>query len=275
MTELVATGFVASSFAALFGALALGLSRCLLHGRQRLSAAAWHHALVLVFAALVVLPWAVPESWLGWGKGEAARYVVAPADPAGKFPEHVALLAAPSVGAGTVLLGFLGWIWFLGMAVCLLRLARRLRGVRRLLRTARPVADAGWNASLREACERLGVRRRPALLSHPEASSPMAWGPRGLRSACIVLPADHVHDLQGDDGVRVALLHELAHLLRRDGLWSLLAELVCALHWYAPSTWRLRRELELAQEMAADSRVVTAGVLPSTYARVLLDGMGD
>ena len=66
------------------------------------------------------------------------------------------------------------------------------------------------------------------------------------------------------------LLHELAHIRRRDSLANALSHAACALYWPNPLVWiaaaRLRREAEIA----ADDAVINAGIRPSTYASELL-----
>ena len=48
------------------------------------------------------------------------------------------------------------------------------------------------------------------------------------------------------------LLHELAHLRRRDSLVSLVTEILCGLLWFHPMIWRAAERVAELQEQSAD-----------------------
>ena len=54
------------------------------------------------------------------------------------------------------------------------------------------------------------------------------------------------------------LAHELAHLAARDPFWCLVADGAAAMLWWHPAVWWLRRQSQLASELAADERVKNA-----------------
>lgn len=66
------------------------------------------------------------------------------------------------------------------------------------------------------------------------------------------------------------LLHEQAHIDRRDPLWNLAAQLARAVYWFHPLLWLVLRELHAERERACDDVVLAAGVRPSDYAAHLL-----
>jgi hypothetical protein len=68
------------------------------------------------------------------------------------------------------------------------------------------------------------------------------------------------------------LLHELAHLRRRDHWVRVLEFVVMGLYWWHPAVWYARRELREAEEQCCDAWVVST--LPGagrTYASALVD----
>jgi hypothetical protein len=72
--------------------------------------------------------------------------------------------------------------------------------------------------------------------------------------------------------MRTVLLHELAHLKRRDHLTAWLEVIVACLWWWHPIVWWARRDLRQYAELACDAWVVAA--LPgerSRYAKALVD----
>ena len=88
--------------------------------------------------------------------------------------------------------------------------------------------------------------RRPVLLLHEGARK---WSPERRR---------------------VVLLHELAHVRRRDWITLLVAEMAAAVYWFHPLVWLARREARRSCERACDDLVLDAGTKPSVYAAHLL-----
>ncbi len=72
------------------------------------------------------------------------------------------------------------------------------------------------------------------------------------------------------DRRRVVLLHELAHVRRRDTLARLAAETVAALYWFHPLARAAVAALRREGERAADDLVLGAGTRPSDYAAHLV-----
>jgi len=94
---------------------------------------------------------------------------------------------------------------------------------------------------------------------------PITWGVFApvilLPRAALAWPRERLH---------AVLLHELAHIRRRDCLVQALSHIVCAIYWPNPLVWIGARSLRREAEMAADDAVIVSGVKPSTYAGELL-----
>lgn len=71
--------------------------------------------------------------------------------------------------------------------------------------------------------------------------------------------------------LRAVLLHESAHVRRRDCLAKHVAQLSRVLLWWNPLAWMLSSRTDQEQERACDEAVLSAGVAPEDYARALLD----
>jgi beta-lactamase regulating signal transducer with metallopeptidase domain len=157
-------------------------------------------------------------------------------------------------------------LWLGGAAVVLARLAAAWLTMRAVTRRAAPVHDRAWTRMLREACTAMGTSQGAELRVSAEVATPITWG---ALDPVILLP----ESARGwpPDRLRMALLHELAHVRRADGVVQALAQVACAWYWFHPGAWWARRALRDAREEACDARVLAAGVRPSAYAQCLLD----
>lgn len=157
-------------------------------------------------------------------------------------------------------------IWVAGVLVALAPVVVGYLKVLRMARRAISLDTDTWN-ELRDAlCRQLGIRRTPELLMLPGPVMPLTFG---LRRPRILLPADCVEWTSFRR--RAVLLHELAHVQRRDILAQLFANVMAALWWFQPLCWTSRRSLRRESERACDALVLAAGVRSSDYATELLD----
>src|SRR5262249_41209179 len=118
---------------------------------------------------------------------------------------------------------------------------------------------------------RLGVGRCPAVWLVPGAVCPMVWGLG--RPPCLLFPSGLVERLDAD-GRAALLVHELAHVRRRDHWVRALELVVTALYWWHPAVWWARREVHEAEELCCDAWAVWAsGGTGRPYALALLQAV--
>ena len=187
---------------------------------------------------------------------------VEPAWPAMPPPETIAapspVLSSPPLPAGPVGPD-LSWphvlllVWGAGalaMAGIVLLQYSRLRS--RLSQSSR-VADPAVLDAFRQARERLGVRGKVGLLASPGLDSPILFGVLRPR---VVVPAEALDNLPHDQ-LRPILLHELAHVRRRD-LWvNWIQAVLQAIYWFHPLVWLANLRLRQEREMIVDDMVLT------------------
>jgi beta-lactamase regulating signal transducer with metallopeptidase domain len=162
------------------------------------------------------------------------------------------------------------WFWLLLYASGALLLTVRLLvdrfAVRCFARRAVELHAPEWETLFRECVNRFGVHGQVRLLQSSERTTPIAIG---IRHRAIVLPA--VAGAWPDALRRAVLLHELAHVARRDCLTQTAAAFACALYWIHPGSWWLARRLRIERELACDDLVLAAGTDACDYAGHLLE----
>lgn len=167
-------------------------------------------------------------------------------------------IAAPSM----IVLG----LYAAGVLFLLLRLAAQRWTMARLARAAVDVRDPEWTQLLQACARSMGVSRPVRLLRSREQAMPMAFG---TRRPAILIPA--MADLWTEDRRRAVLLHELAHVARRDCLTQMWAAVACSIYWLHPGVWWVARQLRVERELACDDRVLTVGTQAREYAGHLLE----
>jgi beta-lactamase regulating signal transducer with metallopeptidase domain len=168
---------------------------------------------------------------------EASAPVVSPT-PSTPFPIHL------ETGRYGLILAAL---WAAGTFANLLRLFLSYLDLRGILKRARPLDPellTRWTA-------RFDIRRPVNLLTSEEIGSPLA---AGYLHPSVLVPESLLSRLEGDLADHV-LIHELAHLGRRDDWAKLAGRLLEAAVWFHPvARWILKR-LEFERELACDDWV--------------------
>jgi TonB family protein len=171
-----------------------------------------------------------------------------------------------AVSAVAIAWPVLSIIWLLGTFVALARLARGLLVVRRISRAAEPPDDPQWIAIVAQGCEQLGLRRRPGVAISSRIAVPAV---AGVLKPILLLPQDCTQ--WSGSCRRAVVLHELAHVQRRDCLIQLLADCASAIYWFHPLVHGAASRLRHEREQACDDVVLEAGTSPTKYADHLLD----
>jgi beta-lactamase regulating signal transducer with metallopeptidase domain len=247
---------MAAAQGTLLALVALAITRV---GRLR---PAWQAGIWLVVIAKLALPWGPAMPWslsdlIASFSDHPAADVGASLPPALRPAE-----AAPSMWIA------LGWlalaaIWLAGATLVIARAVRAQRRARLAIHAAVPASEATQQL-VRELAAKLHVRA-PRVVVGDDASGPHVLG---IVRATIVVPP---RLLDAPALLRAALLHELAHVRRRDGVGRVLQLAASALLFWWPVVRFVHRRLELAREAACDAYALEAGdVSRVAYARLLV-----
>ena len=158
-------------------------------------------------------------------------------------------------------------VWALGTILLLVRMSFGWTHVVRILKQAQPVENAELRQAFEQACAAVGHTRaiEPKFVVSDAVSGPIA---AGIFGGTVVLPR-HLIDQVDTANLANVLVHEVAHVARRDQIVVLIQNLVAALYWPHPLVKMLNRELAKAREEVCDNFVL-AGIEAPAYSRTLL-----
>ncbi len=172
------------------------------------------------------------------------------------------LLSTPRVTPAQAEAQALNWpvllfaFWFFGAALLFGRVACACRQLSCELSDAQEISDPPILDLLQGCADELRVTSRVQLVESASATSPLLhgfWRPR------LVLPVGLREELSWDE-LRFILLHELAHVKRRDILQNWLGTILQILHWFNPLVWLAFARWRADRELACDALALeTAG----------------
>jgi len=159
-------------------------------------------------------------------------------------------LVSVEQGAETAKTSSFSWFAFLyvgGMALVALRLLRNLWQIGMTIRQAKPALLDGRRVRLNSAAAQIG-----------SSYSFMGY---------VILDPTLLHDAEARERI---LAHERAHSRQGHSLDALAAELLCALFWFNPFCWALRRCVAENNEFLADRAALQQRPGTRAYAELLL-----
>jgi beta-lactamase regulating signal transducer with metallopeptidase domain len=156
--------------------------------------------------------------------------------------------------------------WTAGAALSLARLVLGFVFARSIVQRARVASSDDWRRLLADAAAIVGLKSHVSLRFSPHISVPVTCG---LTSPTLLLPEEAAGWPQPLR--RAVLLHELAHVARRDCLVQVIGHAARSIHWFNPLAFLAVRRLRDEQERACDAAAIAGGVSPADYAGHLCD----
>jgi len=154
-------------------------------------------------------------------------------------------------------------VWLAGLVAMFSLWVRRSRAQPHSLEDAGP-SEQSVLAKLRQ---RAGVRKAVKLrYSSPGRCELGLWG---IRRPTIRIPRGLSSQLTPTE-FEAVLLHELAHVRRRDNLSGAFVHLLLCVFWFHPLLWWIERRLLVERERACDEFVIQTGAPTETYVTGIL-----
>ena len=258
--------------ATLFAALVFGLTLLLRRGAPaRLRYALWLIASLKFAAPAALFAYAAASLGLDslWrstpAAGQSAPLLLTIAEPV--------VSAAPDLVVGVSaargheeLFCALTLVWLAGCAALVfVWLAKRREFVRSVRAGEEAWAGREYEA-LGRARARLGLAREVLLVLSQGRTEPGVWR---TRRPVLLLPSEVASELD-DEELEAVVLHELAHVERRDNLCGNFQTVLSCVFWFNPVVWLVGRKLFAERESACDERVLEAGGASGAYAAGIL-----
>ena len=178
-------------------------------------------------------------------------------------------LPAPSLWAPLEAITWQAWLLLAWTAIVLWQFGRVVGQhwkLARLLRQGTP-ADEDLAGLVVELAEQLGLRRVPTAVS---VATHCPLFVCGVRQPRLVLPSRLMASLDRS-ARRQVILHELAHVKRRDLLWGWPVEIARIVYFFHPFVYWIAYRLRLERELACDQLAMArSGHPPAEYAQTLV-----
>ncbi len=158
-------------------------------------------------------------------------------------------------------------VWFIGIAIGIVQTVLDMARFRQWWQTTIVAESAVLSAAARSAAESTGLHRNIAIYRSNLLPAPVSFG---LIRPRIVVPTGIESSLPADQ-LRAVLLHELAHIARRD-LWiGLLQQAARIVHWWNPFVHWANQRLADLREQICDDIAIRELAEPGAYAATLIE----
>jgi beta-lactamase regulating signal transducer with metallopeptidase domain len=155
-------------------------------------------------------------------------------------------------------------LWMLGIFFGTFRLFRGLRVMNRIRRSAKPASEE-MQAALHDRLRDLVGDAPPAILTSDQVGVPVALG---CMRPVVVLPSTFPDRFNQHELMQM-VLHECAHVKRRDTALGLYQRILTIVLWFHPLLYLANHLLDAAREEICDNYVLSL-VTASEYSRTLL-----
>jgi beta-lactamase regulating signal transducer with metallopeptidase domain len=158
------------------------------------------------------------------------------------------------------------FVWAAIAGVGLLRVGVGLFHLRKLRRSCSVIDVTSLDPMLQSTLQAFQSVRPLTLRQSDRLRVPTAIG---FVKPVVVIPTWALHELSTTE-LNSILIHELAHLRRRDDWTNLAQQMLKALLFFHPAVWWIQNQLALEREMACDDAVLTETANPRAYAQCLI-----
>jgi beta-lactamase regulating signal transducer with metallopeptidase domain len=157
-------------------------------------------------------------------------------------------------------------IWLVPFSIIMIRFFVAYISIMIIAARAKKISSQEQKIQMIDLCDEIGLNQYVKLLISKDSITPMTWG---IFQPFILLPKEA--EEWSDERLRYVLLHELAHIKRKDFISNIIIQIVTAILWFNPLSWFIQKQLLNDREYACDDHVVENGTKASEYADHLLE----
>ena len=156
-------------------------------------------------------------------------------------------------------------IWFTGMIFFFLRFLGSLAYTRRLRHYKVYPADDLWLQKIRNLSGKFGIHKPVRLMQSAVIHVPVTLG---YFRPLILVPLGFFMQMPPDQ-IEAVLMHEMAHIRRKDYLINLIQTILEAVYFYHPAIWWISGNIRIERENIADDMALLFTSSHLTYAHAL------
>ncbi len=156
--------------------------------------------------------------------------------------------------------------WFLFFAISLFRLTAGLASINRLRKSRLEPVPLNWKTKLQQLQNQMGIYYKVPLLQSSLIKIPLTLG---VFKPIILIPVGLLVQLPAQQ-IEAILLHELAHVRRRDYLINLLQHIAVAVFFFNPGLRWLSALIKQEREACCDDLVISKGSQKNNYINALV-----
>ena len=139
-------------------------------------------------------------------------------------------------------------IWLMGAFLFTVRMLGGFYFLNRLKSGANLITDKAWLEKMSALCTSLKIKGKVLLKQSERVSSPLVMG---VIKPVIIFPMGLIQALPTDE-IEAILVHELAHIKRKDFLINIVINLLQVVYFFHPAFWWLKVQLDAEREFHCD-----------------------
>ncbi len=186
-------------------------------------------------------------------------------DPAGTFTGNSRNLLKGIIFFTDQYLPIFVLLWFTGMLFFMLKTMGGLIYIQRIRYSKTWSTGPEWAKRLTQLANKMGIKKTVSLLESSIIKIPVVIG---VLKPVILIPLGTISNVPPEQ-LEAILLHELAHIRRKDFLLNIIQTVLEAIFFYHPAVWWLSKNIRQEREHICDDMALSFQTESLTYIKAL------
>ncbi|MFO7656793.1 MAG: M56 family metallopeptidase [Bacteroidales bacterium] len=158
-------------------------------------------------------------------------------------------------------------VWLLGMLFFMLKFLGALAYTQRLKHYRTQLVSKQWQETFEKLCHRLKVSNTVKILQSTMIKVPLVIG---FFRPVILIPVTAFTGLSAKE-LEMIIMHELAHIIRRDYIVNILLSLVEIIFFFHPAAWWMSKTIRTERENCCDDIAIEESGDSISFAKALVN----